>query len=537
MNDMRDSVPPRHYLLVPPEPTPNGPLHLGHVAGPFLRLDVLARFLRMRGDRPVMMTGTDAYESWVPLQSRLEGRPPLEIVTEFHQEIKAGLSTLHIELDEYINPAEEPWHSTFRMEIDRSLARLAERGAIVRETESMPCDSRSGRFVAGSFILGRCPDCRGDIAGFGCEACGASFRPDQIVEPRPRFPDDDWVWRPVDSLFMRTASRKWLERDFDRLQVGEKHRVAVRAGIARDGARVRLSTPHEWGMPLPAESPASPSSTLHSYAGCVFFARLLGELHRERIGGALNSFDAGSEVVTVTSLGADNAVCTLLAINGVTPMLAPMRPYDRVLINEFYQLGGEKFSTSRGHVIRAADVAAVPGLRVDATRYYLAGVNPEQRMTSFEPSRFLAWVSARLAGDLEERLAAAWRQLSGEPETPTDAQLRMVREALRKLDNALDSKVLCLAEAAQVVQDWVDRSGEASQTPNGAYWWLRGLALLSYPVMPDFAGHLWNRLGAVGSPSVAGFASPAAPGPSEWGRWFETVQPAEFARCLPGALR
>ncbi len=429
---MHPSANPRRYLLVPPEPTPNGPLHLGHIAGPFLRLDVLARFLRMRGDHAAVITGTDAYESWVAMRARMEACEPAEIAARFHGQIREGLAAMRIEMDEYFNPAEEPWHTRFRQEIDGSLARLRDRGAISRVVERVPYDASADRFVVGPLLLGRCPDCAAETTGYGCEDCGAHFRPEELVEPRSRFAQDRWQWRQIETLFVEMAGLDWLEPEFDRLEVAPRYREAVRAYVRRSGTRDRLSAPHQWGMPLPTEYGLT-HSTLFSYTGCFMFARLIGELHRERIGATVNSFDAESDVITVTSLGCDNAVCTLYSINALAPVFGGTRPYDRCLINEFYQLAGSKFSTSRGHVITASAIARVPGLPVDATRFYLAMVNPESEEASFEPKAFLEWVNARLAGDLERSLAVAWERVPGTPGPIAGAamdQLRLAHPAL-----------------------------------------------------------------------------------------------------------
>jgi hypothetical protein len=41
-------------------------------------------------------------------------------------------------------------------------------------------------------------------------------------------------------------------------------------------------------------------------------------------------------------------------------------------------------------------------------------------------------------------------------------------------------------------------------------WWMKGLALLSAPVLPEFAGQLWRSLGATGEPTVDRFTEPPA---------------------------
>jgi methionyl-tRNA synthetase len=51
---------PTKYLITAAYHTPNGPLHLGHLGGPFLSADVLSRHLESLGHEPTRVTGTDA---------------------------------------------------------------------------------------------------------------------------------------------------------------------------------------------------------------------------------------------------------------------------------------------------------------------------------------------------------------------------------------------------------------------------------------------------------------------------------------------
>ena len=46
-------------------PTPNGDLHVGHLAGPYLAADVHARFLRLRGVDATFALGSDDNSRWV----------------------------------------------------------------------------------------------------------------------------------------------------------------------------------------------------------------------------------------------------------------------------------------------------------------------------------------------------------------------------------------------------------------------------------------------------------------------------------------
>ncbi|MGC0420906.1 class I tRNA ligase family protein [Embleya sp. AB8] len=67
---MRASDRTRPAVIVETAPTPNGDLHIGHLAGPFPAADIHARFLRAR-DRPVVLsTGTDDSRTYAPAAQR-----------------------------------------------------------------------------------------------------------------------------------------------------------------------------------------------------------------------------------------------------------------------------------------------------------------------------------------------------------------------------------------------------------------------------------------------------------------------------------
>lgn len=52
-------------VIVCSRPTPNGPLHLDHLSGPYLRADILKRYLIQQGHEVCLVTGVDAFETYV----------------------------------------------------------------------------------------------------------------------------------------------------------------------------------------------------------------------------------------------------------------------------------------------------------------------------------------------------------------------------------------------------------------------------------------------------------------------------------------
>ena len=50
-------------------PYANGPLHLGHIAGAYLPADIFARYHRLKGNRVLMVSGSDQHGTPITLKA------------------------------------------------------------------------------------------------------------------------------------------------------------------------------------------------------------------------------------------------------------------------------------------------------------------------------------------------------------------------------------------------------------------------------------------------------------------------------------
>lgn len=92
-------MPDKPYFLVPAQPTPNGPLHLGHISGPYLRMDVIARSLRRSGKSAFLVSASDSWEMHVLPKAASESRSAEEICEKYHQRISDCFNHLNIKFD------------------------------------------------------------------------------------------------------------------------------------------------------------------------------------------------------------------------------------------------------------------------------------------------------------------------------------------------------------------------------------------------------------------------------------------------------
>src|SRR2546430_14611823 len=93
----------RKYLLMPTMPTPNGGLHLGHMSGPYLKMDVLARAQRRNGSEASIIFGSDVYESYTTLKAWQTGWNIEAVWHFYHGKSREALDALKLEYAAYIN--------------------------------------------------------------------------------------------------------------------------------------------------------------------------------------------------------------------------------------------------------------------------------------------------------------------------------------------------------------------------------------------------------------------------------------------------
>jgi methionyl-tRNA synthetase len=527
---------PRSYLLLLLAPTPNGRLHLGHVAGPFLRIDVLGRHLRRRGDHVTMIGGTDAYESYVTLTAHREGVTPEAICARFHPLIHSDFNAVDIEPELFINPLDQRWSEEYA-DFNRALVqRLVDKGHVRHEQERILYCAASSRYIIGCWLLGDCPSCHQPVGSYLCEQCGHHFRPEEIENGRSRLDEGPLETVTVESLFAEVPDVDQLQDAIRRTGSNPSLQRIAGEYIQRFGGRIRLTNPGDRGVPWPPDARGTPR-VVFTYAGLYAYALFCGEQYGKLHGHGQNAFARESQVTTVLSYGIDNAIPMQLGVLGAAVADQTYKSLDGLLGTYFYSLEGDKFSTSRGHAIWAGDIVGKTPLSSDAIRYYTALTNPESASSNFDLRELIDVVNNRLAGALERAVSAAVSSLAdGPPSRPTDSLLTRVEALLAAQDQSMELASFRLAGAVSAIDEWIDEGAHLAGSPTG-YWWLKSLALLAYPVMPRFSTRVWSSLGHRGHPNLAEFLDrPSLPTPTGMSAFFTPITLEQLAPCLPHTL-
>ncbi|MGS0894429.1 methionine--tRNA ligase [Burkholderia stagnalis] len=520
---------PRHYLLVPAMPAPNGRLHLGHIAGPYLRLDMLARHLRSRGERASIVCASDPYDSYIPLRAEQAGIDAAALARRSCAGIVDDLAAMHIDVDLFVDPLGDAHHAAYLAAHDGLVARLAARQRVSTVRERLPYSAGRARYVTGSALLGRCPQCAREVSGFFCEDCGAHFQPEDMRELSARW-GEALATREQDNLFFDIADPDALVAQLVGTDTAPEFVDVARRHLARDGARFRLTSHAGWGLPYALNGEPR---TLFGH-GLLFGAiRFVGDLYRQANGLHANPFDRESDVITVNGFGIDNCVSHLVGIQAMAMDDGISKPFDRFVINHFYTLEGRKFSTSLRWAIWVEDLAARTRVPADAVRGFVASTNPVHARTDFDRDAFCRFVNGPYA-TLRRRVAEA----IGGPlaaRVPADETARACEAAWDGARRALDFASFDPTALGRIVDGWSARF-DGARAAGDLYGWTKGFALLAYPLMPALARTAWRALGLHGEPNARDFARLSTPVVTPLAG-FEPIAPGELAAVLPPGMR
>ncbi|MDF3142359.1 MULTISPECIES: class I tRNA ligase family protein [unclassified Streptomyces] len=502
----RGALPARSLVFCPP-PTPNGGLHLGHLAGPYVRADMLVRALRSMGRDARYVTGTDDHQSYVATAARLRGTDPAEVATAEGDAILATLRAAGVGCDRLTRPAGDPEHADRMREL---FARVASAPSVTeekRETAYCPtCDLSLHQ----AFARGACAHCGAASDGEICEACGRPNEARELTGLQCRICGTAAVTRPEQALWLDLNAYADQLRDYLRSAYTSPDLQTLVERLLEEGLPpYRLARSTEWGVAV------GDGQAIDAWA----------DLALTFLDAARTESEQGGPAKITLFLGYDNSFyyAVLLPILAIAADLTEHLPAAFVT-NQFLHLEDAKFSTSRGHAVWADDALAAAG--PDAVRLALLRNAPEGRVTSITQERAGQLAQDPLYLDAQEWLAgfAALTEQSGGQVPGTGAWTDAHREFYRYLNlttQQLDGLLLPESFSARgyvrLLESFVARAAEFRATEEALrrvpslaeeartslaleYLAAKVFAALAWPVVPELAQRVWDWLGLPAQP-------------------------------------
>jgi methionyl-tRNA synthetase len=461
MNRPRPSDDDRPVLVLGPNPTPNGGMHLGHIAGPYLAGDVYARYQRARGRDVIFSTGTDDSQTFVLATARRRGTTPEELCATSTTAIREALTAIGISYDGF-----GPFDETYRATVLDYFRRLHAAGKFRLRTVRMPYLERTDEFLVEGLIEGDCPVCLSSSRGGLCETCCHPNNFDELIDPHSTLDRTEIpVTRETSILVfpMEEYRQQLIDYHETWAPYWRPHMVQmVRELLSQPLADLPVTYPIGWGMPAPF--PETPGQVLNAWlelipAGMYTSSYCAAQLGRETVPGQLWRPTENRRLVHF--LGFDNAYffclahMALLMAQGEQEYIRP----EWILANEFYELESDKFSTSAGHVVSVQDLLGeVPR---DVGRLYLALTAPEYQRTTFSRTGLDKVAAQRLTGpwnQLAGTISKAVANASSLAALPVSAAARSRAEAMRaRFDTCYEVPGYSLNRSAETILIQISR--------------------------------------------------------------------------------
>ena len=513
-------------------PYANGPLHLGHIAGAYLPADIFARYHRLKGNKVLMVSGSDQHGAPITIRAERESTTPQEVATKYHQQFIDCWRRLGISFDIFTTTGTAN-HAQVTHDI---FLNLLDKGHIYRDKMLQAYCPKCQRFLPDRYVEGTCPNCgfaraRGDE----CDECGKPLNSGELKDLRchicatpPRFESSEHFFLRLSCFQEQLAA--WIKG-----QTGWRHHVlSTTRKFLDEGLRDRAITRDlDWGVTVP--QPGFERKRIY-----VWFEAVIGYLSASKEWARMQGDDDlwkafwQEDARSFYFIGKDNIFFhtlvwpAMLMGNGGLNL-----PYD-VPANEFLTIEGKKLSTSRNWAIWLPDY--LERYKPDPLRYALAANMPEAGDSDFSWHEFLRRNNNELVatyGNLAHRvLTFAYRHFNGAVPAPGELDERSrvlldgAKVALNRVDELLQhcefkegiKQAMSLAQEANRYIDeqapWKTIKTEREASARSVYTVLSVLAALKtifYPFLPFSSERLHSFLGFDGSVKEGGWKMQALP--------------------------
>jgi methionyl-tRNA synthetase len=376
---------PENILVAVAWPYASGPLHLGHIAGAYLPADIFARYHRLKGNRVLMVSGSDQHGTPITVKAEQLGKTPQELVAGYHQVFLDCWRKLGISFDLFTTTGTanhaEVTHDIFRT--------LLEKGYIYRDSTPQAYCPECERFLPDRYVEGTCPVCgfvpaRGDQ----CDSCGRPLDPAEIADLRCRICGTRPRFETTEHFFLKLSAFEKPLQDWIKKQTHWRQNVHnFTEHFLAEGLKDRAITRDiDWGVTVPVAG----FDRKRIY---VWFEAVIGYLSASKEWAKERGNESAwkpfwnEEAKSYYFIGKDNIFFHSVIWPAMLMGYGGLRlPYD-VPANEFLTVEGKKLSTSRNWAVWLPDY--LERYAPDPLRYMMSINMPETNDTDFSWSEFL----------------------------------------------------------------------------------------------------------------------------------------------------
>lgn len=393
----------KRYTVTAALPYANGPLHIGHIAGCYLPSDIYVRYLRANKRDVIFVCGSDEHGVPITIKARNEGISPQQVVDKYHDIMKQAFEDFGINYSIYSRTTSQTHRETAQTFFKKM---FADGKLEPRETDQY-YDEEAKMFLADRYIMGTCPNCGNENAyGDQCEKCGTSLSPMDLKNPRSMVSGSKPVLKKTTNWFLpldkfQPRIKQYLEQHKDwKVNVYGQCKSWLESG---DGLQPRSMTRDmDWGIPVPIEG--GEGKVLY-----VWFDAPIGYISNtiELLPDTWEKYWKDEDTRLVHFIGKDNIVFHCIVFPSMLMEHGGFILADNVPGNEFLNLEGDKFSTSRNWAVWLHEYLEDFKDKQDELRYVLCAIAPETKDSEFTWKDYQTRVNSELVaifGNLVNRV-------------------------------------------------------------------------------------------------------------------------------------
>lgn len=375
---------PKRYTITAALPYANGPLHFGHIAGCYLPADIYARYLRSAGKDIIFVGGSDEHGVPITIKAKKEGITPQQVVDKYHGMMKSAFEEFGISFDIYSRTSNPIHHQT----ASDFFKTLYDKGVFTEEVTEQYYDEEAKQFLADRYITGTCPKCSNDRAyGDQCENCGSTLNSTDLINPVSTLSGNKPVLKQTKNWYLPLDKIEGDLRTYIESHPEWKSNVYGQCmSWINEGLKPRAMTRDlDWGVKVPVEG--ADGKVLY-----VWFDAPIGYISatKELKGATWEPYWKSDDTKLVHFIGKDNIVFHCLIFPAMLHVHGGYILPDNVPANEFLNLEGEKFSTSRNWAAWLHEYLQDNPGKQDYLRYTLCSNAPETKDNDFTWKDFQA---------------------------------------------------------------------------------------------------------------------------------------------------
>ncbi len=461
---------PENILIAIAWPYANAEIHVGNITGSHLPGDIVARYHRLKGNKVLVVSGTDSHGTPVTLAADKEGKPVEEVYKKYHNSFLELFQGFGITYDLFTTT-----HTENHFKVSQAIfLALKENGFLYTDKSMQWYSPSANRFLPDRYVEGTCYICGYESARSDqCDNCGNVLEPEKLINPRSK-EGGALELRETEHFYLDLSKlepdvKKFLEERSSHMRdtvLGESLRK-----IEAEGLKPRpITRDLDWGVPIPIEGWTEAGKRIY-----VWFEAVIGYLSAPIEWSQLSEKDRAErseptgegsrseawrdwwvnpDAKQLHFIGKDNiffhAALWPAELMGAGVQFLQIfaedekpltLPYD-VPANQFMNLEGKKISGSANWGVWGRD--ALTRYDPDALRYYLTVNMPENKDSDWDWAEFVARNNNELVatwGNLANRvLSFAYKHWEGHvPDMDVSALRDSDRNLLTVIENGFNT--------------------------------------------------------------------------------------------------